>query len=93
MRRFDFSARVLGQPFIEQVFEGDKVAQALVRILIVCDGDVADALFREYEFQVIIHHDMLASEAGEVLGYNAADLSRVHVGHHALKGGTLEACA
>ena len=88
--RFDLAAGVLGQPFIEQVFEGDKVAQAPLCVLVVGDGYVADALFREHKFQIVVHHHMLTPEAGQVLRDDAVDPPRVHVGHHAPEAGPLE---
>ena len=52
------SAGILGKPLIEQILEGDEIAQTLFGVLVLCDGDVADVLFREHELQIIIHHHM-----------------------------------
>ena len=63
---FDLAAGILGEPLVEQVLKRDEIAQALFGVLVLRDGDVADVLFREHEFQIIIHHHMLAAKAGKV---------------------------
>ena len=50
--------------YVEQIFEGYKIREALFRILIVGNSDVTDFLLREVEFQVVVHHHMLTSKAG-----------------------------
>ena len=84
------SAGILGKPLIEQILERNEIAQALFGVLVLCDGDIADVLFREHEFQIIIHHHMLAAKTGKVFRDNAIDLSGLHIVHHALEVRTLE---
>ena len=86
----DLSAGVLGKPLVEQVLEGNEIAQAFFCILVLCDGDVADVLFREHEFQIIIHHHMLTAKAGKVFCDNAVDLSGLYIVHHAFEVRTLK---
>ena len=74
LRGLHFPAGVLGVPFVEQVLEGNEVAQAFFGVLILRDGDVADMLFRKQELQIIVHHHMLSPETRQIFRDDAVDL-------------------
>ncbi len=62
-RVLDLAAGVLGKPLVEQIFERNEIAETFFRVLVVRNGNVADALFRKHELQIVVHHDMLSAKA------------------------------
>ena len=62
-RGFDLAAGIFRKPLIEQVLEGNEVAQPSFRVLVLGDGDVTYLLLREHKLEVVIHHNVLAPEA------------------------------
>ena len=79
------AARIFRKPFIEQVFERDKIGKPFLCVLILRNGDVAHPFFREQKFQIVVHHHMFPPETGKVFRDNAVYFSGFHIVHHALK--------
>ena len=79
------AARIFRKPFIEQVFERDKIGKPFLCVLILRNGDVAHPFFREQKFQIVVHHHMFPPETGKIFRNNAVYFSGFHIVHHALK--------
>ncbi len=79
------AACIFRKPFIEQVFERDKIGKPFLCVLILRNGDVAHPFFREQKFQIVVHHHMFPPETGKVFRDNAVYFSGFHIVHHALK--------
>lgn len=90
---FDLPAGVLGPELIEQVFEWNEIGQTFLGIFIVIDCNEADLLFREVEFQVVIHRDVFTAEPGKVFHQDTVDFSSFNVIQHPLKARTFKVCA
>ena len=75
---------------LEQVLKGNEVTQSTLGVLVLGDGYVTYLLLGEHELKIVVHHDVLTSEAAEVFGHDAVDFPGLHIIHHPLKAGTLE---
>ena len=59
----------------------------------VRDGDIAHIVFGEKDFDIAASFDIISAQSGQVFGDNAADLSRLNIGNHALKRRAVEIAA
>ena len=92
LHRPDLPAGVPNKPLVEQVLEGHQLcALAPVGIHIVVDGDVTDAEHGEAFLDVQPRVELVASQPGQVLGDDGADLPVFHIRHHLLEAGAVEA--
>lgn len=87
---FHFAAGVLCEPFVEKVLKRHKIQKAFLGILVFSHRNVADLLFREHKFQIVVHHHVFSTEAAEVFGHDAVNFSSLHIVHYPLEIRTLE---
>ena len=92
-RRFHLATGILCEPFVKKVLERHKVRKSFFGVLIFSHSNVANLLFREHKFQIVVHHHVFTAKATEVFGNDAVDLSGLHIIHHPLKAGTLKICS
>ena len=59
----------------------------------VCNGNIAYIVFWEKDFDIAASFDIIPAQPGQVFGDNAADLSRLNIGNHALKRRAVEIAA
>lgn len=78
---------------LEQIFERNKVAQPFFRILVFGYCNVPHALLREYELQIVIHHDMFTPKTAEVFCNYTIDFPAFNVRHHAFEIWPFEVCS
>ena len=92
LHRPDLPAGVPDEPLIKQVLEGHQLrALAPIGVHIVVDGDVADAEHGKPLLDVKPRVELVASQPGQILGDDGADLPVFHIRHHLLEAGAVEA--
>lgn len=47
---------------LNRFFERNEIRKPFLGILVLSDGDVADLLFREHKFEIVIHHDVFPAK-------------------------------
>ena len=77
--RFHLATGILCEPFVEKILERHKVRKSFFGVLIFSHSNVANLLFREHKFQIVVHHHVFTAKAAEVFGNNAVDLSGLHI--------------
>jgi hypothetical protein len=77
---------------LEQVFKRNEITENFFRILILSHRNVPNALFREYELKVVIHHDVFTPKPAEILCDHAVDFPEFDILHHTPEIWTLEIC-
>lgn len=75
---------------LEQVFKRNEITENFFRILILSHRNVPNALFREYELKVVIHHDVFTPKPAEILCDHAVDFPEFDILHHTPEIWTLE---
>ena len=91
-RSLYFTAGILCKPFVEQIFERDKITETFFCILIFCDCDITDIFFWKYKFQIVVHHNVFTTKTGKIFGDNAVDSACIHIVHHSLKCRSVKVC-
>jgi hypothetical protein len=93
-RGFDLRRNVPCVHIIQNVLEGGNVHTAglVQRIYSVIQSDVPDVALREIDFRVLSAHDVVAAQAGEVLGNDQIDAPFLNVRNHPLKSWTVKIC-
>ena len=56
----------------------------------VCNGNIAYIVFWEKDFDIAASFNIIPAQSGQVFGNDAADLSRLNIGNHALKRRAVE---
>ena len=54
------------------------------------NGDIADIVFREEDFNIATGFDIISSQSGQVFGNDTTDFTGLNIGNHPLKSRTIE---
>ena len=57
------------------------------------NGDIADIVFGEEDFNIAAGFDIISSQSGQVFGNDTANFAGLNIGNHPLKSRTIEISA
>ena len=91
---FDFLARVLGVPFINNIKKWCKITFLLIgTVNSIVDGNKSDFSFRKSNLRVITYLEIISTESAHIFYNNRCNMTCVHFCYHSLKTRSVKGCA